>query len=491
MSLLRRDLLVATSAAGLAPAFGAQASSSAPWTPDASEIASRIRRKKLSPVEAVETAIRNAEALNPKLNFMVTPNFERAVDRAKAGGLTGPFAGVPFLVKDLNDVRGLPTRYGSRTGAQAQAAKTQDAYIDAFERAGFIIIGKSATPEYGFLPTTEPLASAPTRNPWNLARSPGGSSGGAAAATAAGVVAIAHANDGGGSIRIPAANCGLFGLKPSRGRMIGPRPSRRAIDLAVEHCVSHSVRDSAALFAATENAEAGSPLPPIGFVLEPSRRRLRVGVVIEGGTGLKPDAEVAKAVENAAALLRGLGHQVQPTRWPIDGEQFARDFNALWGSSAAGLVTELTRIMGKAPDASVLEPFSLGVAELGKSAPGGMDAVVARLNASAAAYNGWFDTYDVILSPVLGKPPVQLGYVSGDVPFDTLVQRLVAYVGYTPIENVAGAPAMSVPLYWTSDGLPVGVQFAAKAGDEKTLFELAYELERALPWAHRRPPVHA
>ncbi|MET0339166.1 MAG: amidase [Caulobacter sp.] len=490
MSLLRRDLLAAATAVGLAPALPAVANARTPWTPDASEIASRIRRKKISTVEAVETAIRRAEALNPKLNFMVTPDYERAMDKAKKGGQTGPFAGVPFLVKDLNDVTGLPTRYGSRIGAHAQAAKTQEPYVDALERAGFIIIGKSATPEYGFLPTTEPLASGPTRNPWNLNRSSGGSSGGAAAATAAGVVPIAHANDGGGSIRIPAANCGLFGLKPSRGRMIAGRAPARAIDLAVEHCVSHSVRDSAALFAATENSIAGAPLPPVGFVLEPSKRRLRVGVVVDGGTGLKPDIEVARAVDNAAHLLRGLGHQVEPTKWPIDGEQFARDFNALWGSSAAGLMEMLTKAMGKAPDASIMEPFSLGVAELGKSPPGGMGGVLTRLTAAGAAYNGWFDRYDVILSPVLGKPPVELGYVSGDVPFDTLIERLVAYVGYTPLENVAGAPAMSVPLHWTPDGLPVGVQFAAKTGDEKTLFELAYELEHAHPWAHRRPPVH-
>ncbi|WP_369059173.1 amidase [Caulobacter sp. 73W] len=490
MSLLRRDLLAAATAASLAPALPAVASARTPWTPDASEVASRIRRKKISTVEAVETAIRHAEALNPKLNFMVTPDYERAMAKAKKGGQTGPFAGVPFLVKDLNDVVGLPTRYGSRTGARAQAATTQDAYVDALERAGFIIIGKSATPEYGFLPTTEPLASGPTRNPWDLNRSSGGSSGGAAAATAAGVVPIAHANDGGGSIRIPAANCGLFGLKPSRARMIPGREPARAIDLAVEHCVSHSVRDSAALFAATENSAAGAPLPPVGFVLEPSKRRLRVGVVVEGGTGLKPDIEVARAVDNAAHLMRGLGHQVEPTKWPIDGEQFARDFNALWGSSAAGLVDMITKAMGRAPDASIMEPFSLGVAELGKAPKGGMEGVLTRLKAAGVAYNAWFDRYDVILSPVLGKPPVELGYVSGDVPFDTLVERLVAYVGYTPLENVAGAPAMSVPLHWTPDGLPVGVQFAARTGDEKTLFELAYELEHAHPWAHRRPPVH-
>jgi amidase len=491
MSLLRRDLLAAATAAGLAPALPAAASAHTPWTPDATEIASRIRRKKLSPVEAVESAIRRAEALNPKLNFMVTPDYQRAMDKARKGGQTGPFAGVPFLVKDLNDVTGLPTRYGSRTGARAQAAKMQEPYVDALERAGFIIIGKSATPEYGFLPTTEPLASGPTRNPWNLERSSGGSSGGAAAATAAGVVPIAHANDGGGSIRIPAANCGLFGLKPSRGRMIAGRAPARAIDLAVEHCVSHSVRDSAALFAATENTAVGAPLAPVGFVLGSSKRRLRVGVVIEGGTGLKPDAEVARAVENAGHLLQGLGHTVEPTKWPIDGPQFAQDFNALWGSSAAGLVDMLTKAMGKAPDASIMEPFSLGVAQLGASPPGGMEGVLTRLKAAGAAYDAWFDRYDVILSPVLGKPPVELGYVSGDVPFDTLLQRLVAYVGYTPLENVAGAPAMSVPLHWTPDGLPVGVQFAARVGDEKTLFELAYELEHANPWAHRRPPVHA
>ena len=332
----------------------------------------------------------------------------------------------------------------------------------------------------------------PTRNPWNTQHSSGGSSGGAAAAVASGMVAIAHASDGGGSIRIPSANCGLFGLKPSRGRMIPNRPSSWGIDLSVSHVLTHSVRDSAAMFAATERTDAGAPLKPIGMIGQPLKKKLKVGLVMNGGTGLAPDPEVRTAVENAAKLLGDLGHRVEPATLPVDGAQFGQDFTVLWASGAAELVAGVTKAIGRKPDASVLEPFTLGMAELvGKLPKDALPAAMQRLKAFIGAYDAWLTKYDVILSPVLGKPPVELGYVAGWVPFEELQARLTAYVGYTPIQNVAGAPAMSVPLHWTADGLPVGVQIAGRAGGEATLLALAYQLEEAQPWAHRRPPVSA
>jgi len=492
MHFSRRGLLAASAAIAAAPSVEAKpkAAGQPAWTPDATEIAGRIRRKEVSVAEVVEEAIRKAEALQPKVGALVTSDFDRAMDKARGGQLSGPFAGVPFLIKDLDPYTGLPTRYGSRATLGARPEKAQTVFIDAYDRAGLVVIGKSTTPEYGFLPTTEPMGFLPTRNPWNLKHSSGGSSGGAAAATASGIVPFAHASDGGGSIRIPAANCGLFGLKPSRGRMIEGRPSSRGIDLSVAHCVSHSVRDSAALFAASERTAAGSPFAAIGVVTAPTKKRLKVGLLLETGTGRKPDAEVVAAVEGAAKLMASLGHHVEPTSWPMDGAQFGRDFTALWSTGAAELAAGVSKALGRKADASVLEPFSLGMAELvGALKPGDIEAAVGRLQAASRAYDAWLTQYDVILSPVLGHPPVELGFVSGAVPFETLQARLLDYVGYTPVQNVAGAPAMSVPLHWTADGLPVGVQFAGRIGAEKMLFQLAYQLEAAQPWAYRKPPT--
>ncbi|MEO8114816.1 MAG: amidase, partial [Phenylobacterium sp.] len=456
------------------------------------ETAARLRRGELSAADAVATAIDRAEALQGRLDALVNSDFDRALAEARAGGQTGPFAGVPFLIKDLDDYVGLPTRNGSQSGRFSDRATTQSPYIDAFDRAGLIVIGKSATPEYGFLPTTEPMATGLTRNPWDLARSSGGSSGGAAAAVAAGVVPFAHATDGGGSIRIPAACCGLFGLKPSRGRMIGTRFAVQVSDLDVSHAVTRSVRDSAALFAATE--DPSGRFAPVGLVTRPGRRKLRVGLLIENGVGHQPAPEVVRATEDAARLVASLGHHVEPAHWPMDGQQFIQDFLLLWAAGARGLVEGLARAMGRKPDTHLLEPFTLGMAEMAAKAPSAaLPAALQRLAADATAYDAWFAAYrfDVILSPVLSTPPPLLGEVGPLVAFDTVVARLVEYVGYTPLHNIAGAPAMSVPLTWTPEGLPVGMMFAARPGDERTLFELAYQLEAARPWAGRIPAVHA
>ena len=493
MRFTRRGLMAASAAVAAASSAEAKPKTMTgpePWTPDATELAGRIRRKEVSAAEVVEDAIRKAEALQPQVGAIVTSDFDRALDKAKAGQLSGPFAGVPFMVKDLDPYKGLPTRNGSRSGLRSPPETTQTPYVDAFDAAGFVVIGKSATPEYGFLPTTEPMGFQPTRNPWNTARSSGGSSGGAAAAVASGMVPIAHASDGGGSIRIPASNCGLFGLKPSRGRMLPGRPSTRGIDISVSHALSRSVRDSAALFAATERTGADAVFKPVGVVSEPLKKKLKVGLVVQTGTGVQPDPEVRTAVNNAAKLLESLGHHVEPTTWPMDGEQFGTDFTVLWASGAAELVAAIGKALGRAPDDTVLEPFSLGMAKLvGQLPPDALPAAIERLNADTKAYDAWLTKYDVILSPVLGKPPVELGYVAGWVPFQELQARLLTYVGYTPLHNVAGAPSMSVPLHWTADGLPVGVQIAGRAGGEAQLFQLAYQLEAAQPWAHRKPPT--
>ena len=496
-NLTRRGLMAASAALAAAPAIAdakPKAVAAAPWTPDATTLASMIRNREISAVEAVEAAIRRAEALQPKLNFIVNSDFDRALDAAKKGGQTGPFAGVPFLVKDLNDYAGTPTRNGSGGYLITPAAAASEPWVEAALRAGLIPIGKSASPEFGYLPTTEPLALGPTRNPFDPRYSSGGSSGGAAAATAAGVVAIAHASDGGGSIRIPASCCGLFGFKPSRGRLAG-NTDMRVIALSVNHVETHSVRDSAAMFAATERTEDGAPFKPIGLVRTPLRKTLQIGVLRASGSGRAPHAEVHAALENTMALLEGLGHRLSETRWPMDSARFGQDFLTLWSAGAAMDMAALGKMLGRPPTASEAEPFSMGMAELIAKAPeGAVDAAIGRLAQDAAAYDAWFGQYDVILSPVLRSPPPVLGYLSGDVPFATLSERLTDYVGYTPLQNVAGAPAMSVPLYFGDpryDALPVGMHFFAKAGADALLFQLAYQLEAAQPWAHIRPGVNA
>ena len=454
---------------------------------DALGTAAAVKPGEITALEAVDAAIARAEALDPQLGFMVTPDYDRARDLAKRAGTDAPFAGVPFLIKDLDEYRGLPTRMGSRHTAGFGAAEQQSPFVDALLASGLIPIGKSSTPEHGFLPTTEPTGFEPTRNPWDTNRSSGGSSGGAASATAAHVVPFAHASDGGGSIRIPASCCGLFGLKPTRGRTVATNPGPFTIDLSVQSCVSHSVRDSAALLAAVE----GGKLAKLGNVTGPNTRRLRIGMVLPGVNGSVPDASVAARIEAMAVTLRGLGHIVKETQWPAAFGVIGEHFLTIWSSGAAKLLADASTRLGRDVGPEDYEPFSLAMAAAIKDAPAGaLEAATAALSDLGSAHDAWFADQDVVMSPVLGSPPVPLGYVSGVVPIPELSDRLNAYVGWTQPFNVTGAPAMSVP-GGLADGLPVGVQFAARIGDERTLLELAYELEQAAPWAQLKPPVSA
>jgi amidase len=397
---------------------------------------------------------------------------------------------VPFLIKDLDDFTGLPTRLGTRSSADLPAARRHAPLIEGMLAAGLNPIGKSATPEHGFLPTTEPLAFGPTRNPWDPTRSAGGSSGGAAAATAAHVVPFAHASDGGGSIRIPASCCGLFGLKTSRGRTLATDPGHFPMPLSVQLCVSRSVRDSAALLAAVEAKDSG--LPPVGLVHAPSARRLRIGMVLDSVSGQSPDPEVARAITDMATLLEGLGHRVEPTAWPAPLAGMGDAFLLTWSKGAANLLAETGARLGRAPGIDDVEPFSLAMATIVAGAPGGaVDQAVAYLNSLQSVYDAWLADFDLILSPVLSLPPPEIGWLAPDLPVDTMAERLTRYVGYTTPYNVVGAPAMSVPGAWSSADLPIGAQFGAAVGAEALLLGLAFELEQARPWAGRRPAVCA
>ncbi|MFM0289234.1 amidase [Paraburkholderia megapolitana] len=459
---------------------------------DATGLAAMIRRGEISALEAVDAAIARAETVQPKLNFMAKPLYERARQRVRGGNLNGSFAGVPFLLKDMYDMKGSKTRWGSRLTWLMPAARRNSAQVDAYEAAGLVIIGRSTMSEFGFLPTTEALACGPTRNPWDLGHTPGGSSGGSAAAVAAGVVPMADAADGGGSIRIPASCCGLFGLKPSFGRLIGDQEQAAGFDLTAEHCVSRTVRDSAGLFAAMERTGTSAVLPPVGAVTAPSTRRLRVGYFIDKVVdGQAPDPEVVSSIENTLRLLEGLGHHVERTALPFDGAITFKDFLTLFTSAAAETVDIARKaLLGIKPNRFLLEPLTLEMATYAKRLPADELAnAKTRLTAAASTYNDWFSRFDVIVSPVLAQPPVPIGAIHGALSFETVLERVSRYAIYTMMHNAFGAPAMSVPLHWSVTGLPIGVQFATRFGDERTLFELAYELEAAKPWADKRPSL--
>lgn len=491
MRLTRRTLLATVYGTGLAACapMPAPVANKAGSLPDATGLASMIRAKDISVTEAVDAAIKRCESANSQLGFLVNNTYDLARARARTQ-LSGPFAGVPWLVKDLNDVTGAVTRLGSRATAGIAPATKQDAYISSTFAAGLICIGKSSAPEGGYLPTTEPLGFPPTRNPWDVTRSTAGSSGGAAAAVASGVVPMAHANDGGGSIRFPAANCGLVGLKPSRGRLIHDRPGARPLDIAVQGVVSHTVRDTAGMTAATEATGSAAAHPPIGLVTGPATKRLKVGVLTKGFAGFEADPEVAAAVNATAKTLEALGHTITgTTNWPTSAT-FTDDFLAFWSLGALQDITEGSKAAGRAPDETLFEPFSLRMAENGaKMTPAEIQAVQGRLIAAAAAYDTWIKGFDIVISPVFRSPPSPLGYLRGDVPFDTLRQRLTEQVGYTLIHNISGAPAISLPLGWSADGLPIGVQFSGAMGSERMLLEIAYALEAATPWISKRADV--
>lgn len=451
---------------------------------DATATADLVRSGEVKAPEAVEAAIERAEQAQPVLNFMVTDTFERARDRAASGG-DGVFAAVPFLVKDMFDVAGVATRWGARFGPFLPPAEKNSPQVDAFEDAGLVVIGKSALGEIGYLPTTEPLVTGPTANPWDPSLSPGGSSGGSAAAVAAGVVPMADAADGGGSIRIPASACGLFGLKPSRDRLVGEQSLAAGYPLTVEHCLSRSVRDSATLFAEMEQR---SSLPRVGRVEGASSTRLRIGLLETSFGGHRPSPEVQTGMDATVTLLEELGHRVDEATYAFDTAPVMADFSVLYASSALGVRDMVAGFTGSEPDETLLEPFTLAMATMAAALPdGALEETKARLHALSSPYESSFKAHDLFLSPVMLTPPVPTGHIAGDVPFDLLVARLGAYVDYTVLHNIVGAPAMSVPLWWTSAGVPVGMHFAARVGDERTLFELAYELEQARPWAGRVP----
>jgi amidase len=460
-------------------------------------LAELVRRKDVSAKELLDAAIARVDAANPILNAIVTRMDEHGRAAIASGLPSGPFTGVPYLLKDLGALyTGAPTSFGSAFFADNPA--DHDSEITArYKRAGLVIFGKTNTPEMGLAPSTEPRRFGPTRNPWNLEYSAGGSSGGSAAAVAAGIVPMAHATDGGGSIRIPASACGLVGLKPTRARNpLGPDAGEGWGGASVGHAVTRTVRDSAALLDATSGPDLGDPYwapPPARPFLEEVRRdpgQLRIALTTTAFNGHAVDAECADAARAAAKLCASLGHAVDEARLEIDSQSLAQATRIVIGANVRAALEARAAALGRALTQADVERETWSRATDGGTFTAWEYArSIGVIHRTGRAVARFFTTYDVVLSPTMCRPPQRLGVMdmSGRDPAAYL-EAVFACIGFTSLFNSAGNPAMSLPLAWSKDGLPIGVQIAGRFGDEATLFRLGAQLEAAEPWIDRRPP---
>jgi Asp-tRNA(Asn)/Glu-tRNA(Gln) amidotransferase A subunit family amidase len=465
---------------------------------DALGLAELIRKREVSAEEVLEAALTRTREVNGRINAIVVPMFEEARSRARQPLPTGAFTGVPFLLKDLGAYyTGFRTTSGCRFNADYVADHDSE-LVRRYKNAGLVIFGKAATPEFGLTTSTESALFGPTRNPWNPERTAGGSSGGSAAAVAAGIVPAAHATDGGGSIRIPASCCGLFGLKPTRARVsLGPDLGEGWSGLSCAHAVSRTVRDSAALLDAAAGPAPGDPYwapPPVGPFLEQVGRppgKLRIALTKKTFNGSPMDPECVAAVEDAARLCAELGHDVAEAAPAVDYPALGQATRIIVGANILANLRERATALGREHTANDVEPLTRATAEDGKAIDAARYAssirTVHRVGRQVAAF---FADFDLLLSPTMATPPKPLGILSLSNPNpQEYLSHLLQTIGFTQLMNVAGVPAMSVPLAWSREGLPIGIQFAAPFGEEARLFRLAAQLEQARPWADRRPSV--
>jgi amidase len=458
---------------------------------DALGLAGLVARGQVTAHELLDTALEAVADRNPVVNAIVNLFDDQARMAIEAGLPDGPFQGVPFAIKDLwTNVAGITTSNSSRLFVSVPPVDSE--IVARYRRAGLVLFAKTNTPELGVSPTTEPAMFGPTCNPWDPAFSAGGSSGGAAAAVASGIIPVSHATDGGGSIRIPASCCGVFGLKPTRARIsLAPDRGEGWAGMSTQHVVSRSVRDSAAALDACAGAVPGDPYwapPPAEPYLAEAGRHpgsLRVGLVMEAPNGVSASGPCREAVEGTARRLENLGHRVDPVSWPFDREILARAQASIIGPNVAAAVATRLHQLGRDLQADDLEEVTARVVESGRSA-----SAVDYINSASAMHQigrmmaTMFERVDVVLTPTLPDPPLKLGILVGsDVKrFAELTPRVTAF---TTLANITGIPAMSVPLDSTSYGLPIGSQFMAGFGDEATLFRLAAQLEAAHPWFDR------
>lgn len=449
---------------------------------DGTGVAERIRSGEISSAEAVEAAIARVERLQPVLNGLEVDDYDRARRRAGRPSHPGAFGGVPTLTKDNIAVAGMPMTMGSK--AVPRTPGTVDGgFTKQLLSLGVIPVGSTTTPPFGWTATTEKVDGDATRNPWHTGYSSGGSSGGSAAFVAAGAVPFAHGNDGGGSIRIPAAACGLVGLKPSRGRTLpDPKTKDMPIDIVSNGILTRSVRDVAGFFAAMEREYRNPALQPVGQVEGPGARRLRLGIALDSPFAPPSDTDTRTSVEEAGRLLASLGHDVEPYE-PQVPRSFKTDFEDYWSLLGLAIHRSGRRQFGPDFDPSRLDPLTLGLSARFARRAYRAPLLLARLAASARHYERTFGDVDAVVTPVLAHTTPEIGYLSGDLPFEEHFPRLVAYAAFTPLHNATGAPAISLPLGRTADGRPVGVMISARRGQERLLLELAYELEEAAPFA--------
>jgi Asp-tRNA(Asn)/Glu-tRNA(Gln) amidotransferase A subunit family amidase len=465
---------------------------------DATGLAALVSRREVSPQELLDAAIARTEAVNPKVNAIAARHYDEARAAIRAGLPEGAFRGVPFLLKDLNALlAGTVTSNGCRF-FQDNRADHDTELVSRYKRGGMVIFGKTNTPEFGLTVSTEPRLFGPTRNPWLPTHMAGGSSGGAAAAVAAGIVPAAHASDGGGSIRIPASCCGLFGLKPTRARNPhGPDRGEGWSGASTEHVVSRSVRDSAAILDLTCGPDVGAPYfatpPAVPFLaaMGASGPVLRIGMVTRTAAGEGIDPECERAVRATARLLEGLGHRVDEISLSSVEQGFGPAFRVIIAGNIRTAIELHAARTGRQPAPDDLEKVTWAMFEAGgrASAADYARAVVA-IHRVGRQFAALFQVHDLVLAPTLPKPPQPLGV------FSMMAEDLDAYgrdvgffTSFTAIVNLAGNPAASLPLHWTPDGLPVGVQLIGRYGDEASVLRVSAQLEQERPWFHRRPAL--
>jgi Asp-tRNA(Asn)/Glu-tRNA(Gln) amidotransferase A subunit family amidase len=461
---------------------------------DAVGLAALVLKGEVSPSELLETAVTRMAQVNPAINAVTLDLTEWGRQDVKRDLWAGPLAGVPFLLKDLGaQLAGSPTSSGS-TLFRDLIAPTDSAITTAYKQAGLVIFGKTNTPEFGLMPVTESTLLGPCRNPWDVARTPGGSSGGAAAAVAAGIVPAAHASDGGGSIRTPASACGLFGMKPSRGRVSFAPFGEGWGGASIQHAVTRSVRDSAVLLDAVCEPQVGDPYflakPERAFAVEAGRDpgRLAIGFTTAALASDALDPECAAAVLDAARLCESLGHIVDEVTLPGDLAAMQLAAGDVIGASIAATFEAEGDRRGRAVEEGEVEFLTWAMCQRGKQVSGSTYVRgLAAIHAYGRAVAALFEQYDVVLLSTLGSPPIPLGHLTQDI--SQYSKRLFAFMPNTQAFNNTGQPAMTVPLAWSRDGLPIGLQFVGRMGDEAGLFRLAGQLEKARPWFDRVAPL--
>lgn len=489
---------------------------------DALGLAELVQKKEVSPEELLDEAIRRARALNPQLNAIVLEMFDEARRLISAGLPDGPLRGVPFLLKDLaQPYAGFPLRNASKL-YENFIPRRHGELVNRYLRAGLVIFGRTNSSEFGILPTTEPLLHGPCHNPWKLGVTTGGSSGGAAAVVAARIVPVAHGGDAGGSIRIPASCCGVFGLKPTRGRNpMGPDGSERGHGLGAEHVLSMSVRDSAAFLDASAGPESTAPYwaPPQGrSYLEETRTPAGKLKIAYTHKPLLPGTEhedCRRSVEDAVKLLRELGHECVEEAPPVDSQRVSQAFFTTYCAGVAGELKLAAKFLGRPAKPSDVEPTTWLMNMIARTnfSAGDFSAAIRQLQEMSREVHRFMERFDCYLTPTLGKPPVAHGSLGAQgreksiqafaarmdltsalrLPgmLDKAVARAFGFAPFTAVGNVTGQPSMSVPLWWNDAGLPMGVCFTSRFGDEATLFRLGAQLEQARPWKDKKPALCA